>query len=176
MRDDLKLAGFAVALGFTLGTSKMGHEFGPGVFDARGVPHDGLQFERKGVHVWDTARGWRVAALVGDRFEPQAPEQFHGANLHKALLAAVERGDSLPQPAPVAIKCAGCGNDGSEGGLFLTIDARRDNAAGVWIMDERDPGDGGGELDCLACDHRTPIYSAASRFPYGLQVPDQVEG
>lgn len=95
IRDDLTLAAFAVANGFTLGIDR-GRAFGPGVFDATGIPHDGLTFERDGVHVWATSRGWRVAKLAGDRFPPPAPGDFH-ARLLPALRAAIAAGEA-PEP------------------------------------------------------------------------------
>jgi hypothetical protein len=61
------------------------------------------------------------------------------------------------------IKCEECGNDGTDGSLYLTIDAKwRD---GVWELEERED-EGGGELDCLNCDHRTEAPEGI--FPYGM--------
>jgi hypothetical protein len=92
MRDDLKLAAYAVACGFTLHTEKNGErgaEVRPRHFVA-GVPHDGLQFTLGPVHVWQTARGWRVAKLEGDRYPPAVPEDFH-----RSLLPALEKARGL---------------------------------------------------------------------------------
>lgn len=70
----------------------------------------------------------------------------------------------------IAPKCAKCGNDGSEAGLYLTIDAKFQPGKG-WELEER-TDDGGMQLDCLACDHRTDVDDGtkggpASGFPYG---------
>lgn len=90
MRDDLKFAAYAVACGFTLKLDR-GRAFKPDSFTA-GIPHDGLQFERGNVHVWNTARGWRVAKLEGERFPPCKDSDFY-RSLLKALEAARERAD-----------------------------------------------------------------------------------
>jgi hypothetical protein len=87
MRDDLKLAAYAIANGFTLGLDR-GRTFDAGAFDANGIPHDGLTFQRGPVSVWETARGWRVAELVGDRYSPPRDSEFHG-RLLPALKAAL---------------------------------------------------------------------------------------
>lgn len=63
------------------------------------------------------------------------------------------------------VKCAKCGNDGSEGGLYVTIDAQWDKARQVWVLEMRED-EGGDELDCITCDHRTP----SPPFPYGSTV------
>lgn len=91
IRDDLTLAAFAVANGFALGIDR-GREFGPGAFDASGIPHDGLTFKRAGVHVWNTASGWRVAKMAGDRFPPPARADFY-SRLLPALRAAIAAGE-----------------------------------------------------------------------------------
>lgn len=72
--------------------------------------------------------------------------------------------------------CAKCGNDGTKGGLFLTIDARYDPAVKGWVLEQRDDS-GGQEIDCLACDHRTPEGpqedggpEVESGFPYDMVV------
>lgn len=91
IRDDLTLAAFAVANGFTLQTDRMserGDKIGPQHFDAVGIPHDGLQFTLGPVHVWNTSRGWRVSKLQGDRFPKPSPDEFHG-KLINALKAAI---------------------------------------------------------------------------------------
>lgn len=67
------------------------------------------------------------------------------------------------------VKCSKCGNDGSAGALFLTIDARRDAAANGWTLEERED-DGGRSLDCLVCDARTPVTGEEAQFPYGQVV------
>ena len=69
--------------------------------------------------------------------------------------------------ATLEVKCAECGNDGTEGSLYLTIDAKYRN--GEWELEERED-DGGMELDCLECDHRTPFstHEGEVPFPYGM--------
>ncbi len=65
--------------------------------------------------------------------------------------------------------CAKCGNDGTAGGLYVTVDARWDKEARAWILEARDD-EGGRALDCLACDHRTPDPDVAPWFPYDTTV------
>lgn len=91
IRDDLTLAAFAAANGFTIQTDSMterGDRIAPKHFDAMGIPHDGLQFTLGAVHVWHTSRGWRVSCLQGDRFPKPTTEEFHG-KLINALRAAL---------------------------------------------------------------------------------------
>ena len=100
MRVDLKLAAFAFAHGFTLSTDRSasrGETLTPADFNADGVPCDGLQFERAGVFVWLTSRGWRVAQLQGERFPRPEMSDFHGALL-PALRKAIEIGGELSAP------------------------------------------------------------------------------
>lgn len=97
MRDDLKHAAYAVALGYSLHIDGGKRPFKPDSFIA-GIPHDGLSFERGAVHVWATARGWRVAKLEGGRFPRPVPEEFF-SSLVKALDAGAARFDPLPDPA-----------------------------------------------------------------------------
>jgi hypothetical protein len=69
--------------------------------------------------------------------------------------------------AKLELKCEECGNDGTRSSLFLTIDAKyRD---GEWELEERED-DGGMELDCLECDHRTNFSTGDGEvpFPYGM--------
>lgn len=76
-------------------------------------------------------------------------------------------------------KCGHCGNDGTEGALYLTIDAQWDAERQAWLLRERED-EGGGELDCLACDKRTAVRgdresdpNGPSGFPYGVLLqPD----
>lgn len=90
MRDDLKFAAYAVALGFTLEIDSGKRPFVPSSFIA-GIPHDGLSFVKGPVHVWDTARGWRVAKLNDEgRFTPPLPEEFF-----KSLRAALDTGATI---------------------------------------------------------------------------------
>lgn len=86
MRDDLKLAAYAVSLGFTLEIQGCSgpRGFSPDLFDSTGIPHDGLAFHRGPVAVWQTAQGWRVAKLEDERFPKPQPSDFH-ANLKAAL-------------------------------------------------------------------------------------------
>lgn len=72
-------------------------------------------------------------------------------------------------------ECGSCGNDGTESSLFLTIDAKWHPETKTWELEERED-DGGMELDCLACDERTPVCEGAGDvpepiFPYGFMVP-----
>lgn len=92
MRDDLKLAAYAVALGYSLEIQGCNgpREFGPERFDSNGIPHDSLAFSLGLVSVWQTARGWRVAALSGDHYpKPQA------GDFHAKLKAALDHGARL---------------------------------------------------------------------------------
>lgn len=87
---------------------------------------------------------------------------------------------NLETKAAIGPVCAKCGNDGGEGSLYLTIDARWNKSAGAWELEERED-DGGAELDCLNCDHRTPVMGATndeaeSFFPYGLHVQPPGKG
>lgn len=61
--------------------------------------------------------------------------------------------------------CAACGNDGTKGALYVTVDARWMPELGVWRLVERDDS-GGRVLDCLACDHQTPEPA----FPYETEL------
>lgn len=105
MRKDLKLAAFAVALGYRLGIagSNGPRDFGPDRFDSTGVPHDSLSFDLGPVSVWNTARGWRVGRVQDGYYLKPTPEDFHGENLNKALragaeLAAKHGGPAAPDP------------------------------------------------------------------------------
>lgn len=65
--------------------------------------------------------------------------------------------------------CAGCGNDGSQGSLYLTLDALWMPELVAWRLVERDD-DGGRSFDCLACDHQTSVNGPEALFPYGVDV------
>ena len=65
------------------------------------------------------------------------------------------------------IRCAHCGNDGSQAGLYLTIDARHCPELGGWRLQLMEDG-GGRELDCMGCDKTTPVDQTV--FPYGMIV------
>lgn len=67
------------------------------------------------------------------------------------------------------IRCNHCGNDGTQASLYLTIDARWDGD--VWTLEEREDS-GDMELDCLACDRRTPFpgEDGETPFPYGMKL------
>lgn len=54
------------------------------------------------------------------------------------------------------IKCEECGNDGLNGGLYLTLDARYEPETQTWTLQRREDL-GGDELDCINCDHRTRL-------------------
>lgn len=77
--------------------------------------------------------------------------------------------------APTAPRCAKCGNDGTEAGLYLTIDARWQPAEQAWELIQRDDS-GGRAFDCLACDHSTLAEGPASFFPYGKLLPAAANG
>lgn len=69
-------------------------------------------------------------------------------------------------------KCAHCGNDGSEAGLYLTVDAKWRPDIGAWEFEEREDASGM-DFDCLACDERTDAIGADACFAYGaLMKPD----
>ena len=100
-REDLLLAAYAVALGFEIHGGYHSEPLKPDHFAADGIPGHGLTFKRKlpvpvlsteligatSVTVWSTARGWRVARLINDRYEPMDSSQFH-RKLKDALDAA----------------------------------------------------------------------------------------
>lgn len=101
MRDDLKLAAYAVALGYTLHLDALGsaRPLPVAAFEPhKGVPADGISFKRGAVTVWDTDRGWRVAKLEGDRFPKPQPSDFY-RSLYHALNAGVALGGKLPAAA-----------------------------------------------------------------------------
>lgn len=115
MRDDLKLAAYAVALGYTL-SNDGGRDFGPGLFDAQGVPHDSLSFRigcnANAVTVWQTARGWRVGRLIGEYYtRPRECEFFDklkpaldmGAEIASGPPAQYERGGPCEFALPLAL-------------------------------------------------------------------------
>lgn len=64
-----------------------------------------------------------------------------------------------------APKCEACGNDGTQGALYVTVDAKWLPDKKAWVLEARE-NDGGQELDCLACDHHTP----SPEFPYGAEI------
>ncbi len=67
--------------------------------------------------------------------------------------------------------CAGCGNDGTQGSLYVTVDAKWIPESNSWELVER-VEDGGHEIDCLACDHRTSAEGVA--LPYPMTVAAEV--
>lgn len=67
-------------------------------------------------------------------------------------------------------KCAKCGNDGSRGSLYLTIDARWDYENQRWDLEPRED-DGGCLIDCLACNALSDDDPDTSTFPYGPLPP-----
>lgn len=93
VREDLLLAAYAVSLGYSIEAGPNGFKFDP-----TGIPHEGLQFTRGDVHVWDTARGWRCSRLGDDgRFpHPPPPGEFY-QRLLGALTAGVKIGPAAPR-------------------------------------------------------------------------------
>lgn len=88
LRDDIRLAAYAVALGYEV----RGHsdqKLVPSFFNDDGLPMASLQFTIGDVHVWDTARGWRFSRLIGGRYELPTASNFFG--LLKDALDAGER-------------------------------------------------------------------------------------
>ena len=69
----------------------------------------------------------------------------------------------MAEPGP---RCTKCGNDGSQGSLYLTVDAKWDHVRKQWDLEPRED-DGGCEIDCLACDARTEDDPETTVFPYG---------
>lgn len=81
------------------------------------------------------------------------------------ICTALAEADAEPSGLP-APKCEECGNDGSMGSLYETIDAKWDSDLKGWVLEQRED-DGGSEIDCLNCDHRTESDGV---FPYGAVV------
>lgn len=88
-RHDLILTAYAVHLGFDV---KAHHDLkitGPSLFDENGIPFDSLQFVLGDMHVWQTARGWRVSKLtVHGTYEKPTESDFF-----VKLLEALEEGN-----------------------------------------------------------------------------------
>lgn len=61
-------------------------------------------------------------------------------------------------------KCKHCGNDGTQGDLYIAVDAKWVPERGTWLLERRD----GEEVDCLACDGRT--YEEVESFPYYKEI------
>lgn len=94
MRDDIKHAAYAVALGYRL-TTGGGRAIDPARC-SHGFPDDGLSFERGRVTVWETARGWRVGRFTNEgRFAPPVDGDFH-----KSLVKALDAGALLFDQEP----------------------------------------------------------------------------
>lgn len=87
VREDIMLAAFAVSLGYEI-------YYANAKFDVTGIPHESLHFGRDGgnVHVWETARGWRVAKR--EMFENAFPRP-EASDFHSTLLAALKHGQTL---------------------------------------------------------------------------------
>lgn len=68
LRDDVRLAAYAVSIGFEL-RAENGSALGSATFNYDGTPADTIWFVIGDVHVWLTAGGWRVSRLVDDVFE-----------------------------------------------------------------------------------------------------------
>ena len=83
--------------------------------------------------------------------------------VERQLSEAEEARTNIPADRPMP-KCEECGNDDN---LYETIDARWDKDTLTWHLERRED-DGGGELDCLNCDHRGESEGV---FPYGTEVP-----
>lgn len=116
MRDDLMQAAYAVALGYSLHIDGDKRPFVPASF-IKGIPHDGLSFERGRVSVWNTARGWRHGKLTDEgRYLPPTPDVFH-----KSLVAALDAGALLfdPEPAAPRIYTAFCQSIDGEGTIWI---------------------------------------------------------
>ena len=117
IREDLMLAAYAVACGFTLRIDGGKRRFHPDSFIA-GIPHDGLSFERDDVHVWSTARGWRVAKVEGGRFPRPVDSDFH-----RTLYPALERARSFGTVAD--LEARGFVRVPTEEGAFLQFQGSR---------------------------------------------------
>lgn len=86
IRDDLRLAAYAVALKYSL-RGPGGMPLEAATFATNGTPYNGLQFVLGDVSVWDTSRGWRVARLVDGKFEHAQDSDFY-----KRLKDALDEG------------------------------------------------------------------------------------
>jgi hypothetical protein len=84
LRQDLAYAAYAVALGYTI-THSHGEKLNSARFNA-GIDHNSHNFHLGDVHVWDTARGWRVAKLVDGHY-PKSQDSDFFSDLHLALEA-----------------------------------------------------------------------------------------
>lgn len=88
-RYDLIYAAYAVSVGFSL-------KLNPGDSFVAGLPRDYLSFERKGFHIFGTARGWRVAFLcpTEGKFSKARDADFH-THLFDALEDAFNRSEPV---------------------------------------------------------------------------------
>ena len=87
IREDIFLAAFAVSLGYEIYHAAAN-------FNANGVPQESLHFGRDNgsVHIWETARGWRVAKR--EKFDDVFPRP-EASDFHKTLLEALKHGQTL---------------------------------------------------------------------------------
>lgn len=88
-RDDLTLAAYAVARGFTINPGRVYQASDY----ANGVPKDSLHFTIGQQNVWLTARGWRVARLdpATDKYDAPAVDTDFFRVLFNALETALQR-------------------------------------------------------------------------------------
>lgn len=88
-REDLTLAAYAVARGFTINPGRVYQASDY----ANGVPKDSLHFTTGQQNVWLTARGWRVARLdpATDKYDPPTVDTDFFRVLFNALESALQR-------------------------------------------------------------------------------------
>lgn len=85
LRDDLALAAWAIHQGFRITQQDRKPRF-----DSAGIPHDALDFRLGNITVWQTSRGWRMAALNPETnmYQKARDEDFF-EKLKDALKAAI---------------------------------------------------------------------------------------
>lgn len=93
MRDDLMYTAYAVSKGFKIAQHNREPNF------IKGIPHDALEFKLGNVLVWQTARGWRVAALDPETNVYPTPQD---ADFHAKLLPALDKALDLAAAAPTS--------------------------------------------------------------------------
>lgn len=89
IREDIFLAAWAVSQGYTFDVPAAKFS------EATGVPHESLRFSRANsdVHVWETARGWRVARKNAEGIFPR--EEVTPESFHDSLFEALKHGRQL---------------------------------------------------------------------------------